>query len=166
METRVPLLEFDPAPVSLIEPIPLTTTGPVPDRAVICFFHDVIAERCGEGRAVPIATFRWARGDSVFYRLDTAGGPVGVFYPGVGAPLACGSLEDAIASGCTKFVACGGAGAVRPELALGHVIVPTAAIRDEGTSYHYLPPAREVAVDPRLVDSADPEWLLRDDGSS
>jgi len=28
---------------------------------------------------------------------------------------------------------------------MGHVIVPTAAIRDEGTSYHYLPASREVA---------------------
>jgi len=32
-----------------------------------------------------------------------------------------------------------------PELTLGHVVVPTAAVRDEGTSYHYLPPSREVA---------------------
>jgi uridine phosphorylase len=30
---------------------------------------------------------------------------------------------------------------------MGHVIVPTAAIRDEGTSYHYLPPGREVEAD-------------------
>jgi uridine phosphorylase len=27
-------------------------------------------------------------------------------------------------------------------------LVPTAAIRDEGTSYHYLPPGREVAANP------------------
>ena len=31
-----------------------------------------------------------------------------------------------------------------PDVALGHVVVPTAAIRDEGTSYHYLPAARTV----------------------
>ena len=38
-----------------------------------------------------------------------------------------------------------------PELALGHVVVPTSAIRDEGTSYHYLPPGREVATNPDAV---------------
>jgi uridine phosphorylase len=27
---------------------------------------------------------------------------------------------------------------------VGHIIVPSSAIRDEGTSYHYLPPGREV----------------------
>jgi len=38
-----------------------------------------------------------------------------------------------------------------PEVALGHVIVPPAAVRDEGTSYHYLPPGRTVAPSPEAV---------------
>ena len=46
---------------------------------------------------------------------------------------------------------CGGAGAIVPGLALGHVVVPTAAVRDEGTSYHYCAPAREIEADPRTV---------------
>jgi len=41
-----------------------------------------------------------------------------------------------------------------PGLALGHVVVPDAAVRDEGTSYHYLPPSREVAADPDAVATA------------
>ena len=40
-----------------------------------------------------------------------------------------------------------------PDVALGHVIVPTAAIRDEGTSYHYLPPGREVEPTREAVDA-------------
>jgi len=56
-----------------------------------------------------------------------------------------------IATGCSKFVACGGAGAVVPGLALGHVVVPDAAVRDEGTSYHYLPASREVGADPAAI---------------
>ena len=58
--------------------------------------------------------------------------------------LAGAFLEELIARGCRTFVACGGAGVLVPDVALGHVIVPTAAIRDEGTSYHYLPAGREV----------------------
>jgi uridine phosphorylase len=56
-------------------------------------------------------------------------------------------LEELIALGCTTFVACGGAGVLDREIAVGHLVVPTAAIRDEGTSYHYLPPGREVEPD-------------------
>ena len=40
-----------------------------------------------------------------------------------------------------------------PDVALGHVIVPSAAIRDEGTSYHYLPPAREVEPTRQAFDA-------------
>ena len=51
-----------------------------------------------------------------------------------------------IALGCTKFIACGGAGVLDSTLAVGHIVVPNSAVRDEGTSYHYLPPAREVSA--------------------
>jgi hypothetical protein len=37
----------------------------------------------------------------------------------------------------------------------GHIVVPTAAIRDEGTSYHYLAPAREVAPTPRVLKAIE-----------
>jgi Uridine phosphorylase len=42
-------------------------------------------------------------------------------------------------------VVAGGAGALVPDLTLGHVVVPTAAVRDEGTSFHYAPPSRLIA---------------------
>jgi uridine phosphorylase len=68
--------------------------------------------------------------------------------------LAAAFFEQAIARGCRRFAACGGAGALVPELALGNVVVPTAAVRDEGTSYHYLPPSREVEPAPSAVEAA------------
>jgi uridine phosphorylase len=117
----------------------------------VCFFRDVVDEVCGDGRADLVATVRWESGVHRLYRLPVEGGSVGVFHPGVGAPLASGVLEEMIATGCRTFVACGGAGAVIPGLALGHVVVPDAAVRDEGTSYHYLPASREVAADPEVT---------------
>ena len=38
-------------------------------------------------------------------------------------------------------------------VASGHILVPTSAVRDEGTSYHYLPAEREVALDESGVDT-------------
>jgi uridine phosphorylase len=78
------------------------------------------------------------------YAADFDAGRLAIVQGGVGAPLAAAWLEEMIALGGRAFVAVGGAGVLVPELALGHVVVPTAAIRDEGTSYHYLPPSREV----------------------
>ena len=72
---------------------------------------------------------------------------------GVGAPLAVGWIEELITLGGRAFVAAGGAGVLVPGLAMGHVIVPTSAVRDEGTSYHYLPPSREVAPTADALDA-------------
>ena len=142
-----PILEYDPARVAMIEPSPLVKPEGVPECAVICFFNEIIAEACGDGQARLVGSFRWELGVHPLYDLEVDGRHVAVFHPGVGAPLAVGIMEEAIAYGCHKFIAVGGAGAIAPGLALGHIVVPTAAVRDEGTSYHYLPPAREVAAD-------------------
>jgi uridine phosphorylase len=45
------------------------------------------------------------------------------------------------------------------EIAVGHLVVPASAVRDEGTSYHYLPPAREVNASPPAVAAI--EQVLR-----
>lgn len=50
--------------------------------------------------------------------------------------------------GCRFFVTCGGAGTLNQDLALGHFVVVSSALRDEGTSFHYLPPARYVEANP------------------
>jgi uridine phosphorylase len=79
------------------------------------------------------------------------GKPVTVFHPGVGAPLAAGFLEELIAVGVTKFIVCGGCGVINQEIAAGHPVILTAAVRDEGSSYHYLPPSREVKPHPKAL---------------
>ena len=71
--------------------------------------------------------------------------------PGVGAPLAVMFLEELIALGCRRFVAVGGAGALLHDLTMGHAIVVESAVRDEGTSFHYLPPGRVVQADPHGI---------------
>ena len=44
---------------------------------------------------------------------------------------------------------------VRSGFDLGHVVVPTSAVRDEGTSYHYAPPDAAVAPHPRALAAID-----------
>jgi len=77
----------------------------------------------------------------------------------VGAPLAAGVLEELIAMGCEAFVVCGGAGVLRQDVVVGHPVIVTAAVRDEGTSYHYMAPTREVAAEPGPVAAL--EGVLR-----
>jgi len=109
----------------VVQPKPLRLTEPMPIRAVVCFFHEVIADVAQQG-ARQIGAFGVELGGHPIYRLTVGDQSVAVFHPGVGAPLSVLHLEQAIASGVRKVMACGGAGAVVPGLALGHVVVPTA----------------------------------------
>jgi uridine phosphorylase len=150
----VPILEFDPAPTAVIEPAQ-SVGAPVdiPPAVVLCFFQDIIERAVRDDAARIVAHLRSEIGTNPVYELDYGGRRLGLVHPGVGAPLAAGFLEELIARGCRAFVACGGAGVLVPDLAVGHVVVPTAAVRDEGTSYHYLPPGRRVPATPRAVDA-------------
>ncbi|WP_087038070.1 nucleoside phosphorylase [Thermococcus litoralis] len=63
-----------------------------------------------------------------------------VLNPYFGASPSVFALEIAIAKGARKFIVVGEAGAIKPEVKIGDVILPTWALREEGTSYHYMPP--------------------------
>jgi uridine phosphorylase len=58
------------------------------------------------------------------------------------------------------MAACGGAGALDSGIKVGDIVLPDSAVRDEGTSYHYLKPAREVAPTPRALAAI--EAVLRE----
>jgi uridine phosphorylase len=144
--SSVPLLERDPARVAIIEPSRVIRPIDIAEHCVFCFFQEVIRELAHEGaQARRIHNVENEAGDYPVYELDYRGRRLAVVHPGVGAPNAGARLEHMIALGCRNFIACGGAGVLVGSIDVGHIVVPTAAIRDEGTSYHYLPPARQVA---------------------
>lgn len=146
LDQHYPILEFDPTRVALLEPRRYPDAPEeLPDRAVLCFFSDVLRDLADKGELKTAHNLRSEMGLHPIYEMEFAGTKLAVFHPCVGAPTAGALLEELIAHGCRKFIACGGAGVLDGEIARGHVVLPTSAVRDEGTSYHYLPPSREVA---------------------
>ena len=147
MRNDYPILEFDPAREAIIEP---ARTVPrlegMPEHCVLCFFREVIEGLCRSGQAREITHQRSEVGRHPVYAVEVDGRRVAVAHPGLGAPFAAGMLEELIARGGRKFIAAGGCGVLDGGIAAGHAIVPVSAVRDEGTSYHYLPPAREVTA--------------------
>src|SRR5262245_34095093 len=121
-------------------------------RAVICFFREVTTAR-GEGCPV-IVNVPSENGPFPIFELATGTGPVWVFHPPVGASMSAAALELLIASGVDRVIVCGGAGNLEGGRALGHVVVPTGAVRDEGASFHYLPASRTVGASPTAVAAA------------
>ena len=86
------------------------------------------------GRAIPV------------YRVHWQGRDVGLFHSLMGGAGTVCLMESLIARGAKAFLYYGNCGVLNKEIAAGHLILPTAAYRDEGTSYHYLPVSDYVEV--------------------
>jgi uridine phosphorylase len=90
-------------------------------------------------------------------RLDTftlAGETVGIVGCAVGAPFAVLVAEQLFASGCRLLLSVTSAGQIVQSAPPPYFVIIDRSLRDEGTSYHYAPPAEFSAADPRLVQIA------------
>ncbi len=152
MARDYPILEFDPARTAVIEPVAAGTLA-IPPRGIICAFGEVLARvrRGGHLRILGELRSDFEYGPHPIYELSIGDRRLAVIHQGVGAPLAAAFLEELIALGCRTLLACGGAGVLDPAIAVGQVVIPAVAVRDEGTSYHYLPPGREAAASPHGI---------------
>ena len=121
--------------------------APPPHTVIVCYQRAAIAALLKRYRHTKVAGFF-----GNLHLLKTRSQPIGVLQPvGPGAPIAAAVLEELIAFGVRRFVSIGLAGGLQSDLHSGDVVIADRALRDEGTSYHYLPPARSVEADPALV---------------
>jgi uridine phosphorylase len=156
MTNTYPILEFDPTLEALIEPSRIIQQfDGAPESCVLCFFQDVLDKLRDDGRLTLLWNAHSELGLHPAYQIEMDGRALMVTHPGIGAPLAAALLEESIARGCRKFIACGGAGVLQSDIVMGHIVVPISAVRDEGTSYHYLPPGREVSASRVSIDAIE-----------
>ena len=157
----IPLLEYDPERISIINPTFKLDGIDVPERCIIPFYSSLLIEFERMGHIHELMSF-----DSTviagihLYEMNYKGERMAVMTPGFGAPFAAGNLELAIAMGCKKFIVIGSGGVLDESITRNKLIVLSSAIRDEGTSYHYLPPSREVEANPAMINLIQ-EFLIK-----
>lgn len=151
IDREFPILEFDPDRNALIRPEKLIEAGGSSTRAVLCFFPDAIEKTLSEYPHKETALFQAGGVQIKIFDLETPRGNLLLLQACVGAPLAAAQIEELCAMGVNKIIVCGSCGVLRRDIAVGHLIIPTTAVRDEGTSYHYAPPAREIEADERPI---------------
>ena len=71
---------------------------------------------------------------------------------GEGSPMISSLAEELIAFGVKRIVSIVWGGALQTGLISGDIVVCDRAVRDEGTSHHYLPPGKFVHASPAMVD--------------
>ncbi len=157
----MPLSEKDYAAPSVFRPEGLLrearrqkglTDGPVPAICVLDPDGDLVRQLRAAGRAEQCRF--WACYHTDLYRFEQGGTTFGVVGCAVGAPFAVLVAEQLFASGCQLLISITSAGQIQENGSPGYFIVIDRALRDEGTSQHYLAPSLFANADPVLVHLA------------
>jgi uridine phosphorylase len=126
-----------------------------PPVCILDFDGDLTDWIVKEGIAQPFRA--WACFHTSMFALELEGVTCGIIARTIGGPYSVLVAEQLQAAGTKLIVGLTSAGRVLTELPLPCLVVAASAIRDEGTSYHYLPPGREVACPTPIVSSLERE---------
>src|SRR5258707_10107699 len=138
--------------------------GIVPPVCILEFDGDITDWLVRDGIAKPFGS--WACFHTSMFTMDLEDATCGIIARTIGGPYAVLIAEQLQAAGAKLIIGLTSAGRVSPDLPLPCLVVATSAIRDEGTSYHYLPPDSEVACKSRVVPLLEREliatgWAVR-----
>ena len=96
----------------------------------------------------------WACYHTELYEFEQGAERFGIIGCAVGASFAVLLAEQLFVSGCRFLISMTSAGQIVPQVPPPYFVVIDRALRDEGTSYHYLPPSEFAEADPALVAEA------------
>lgn len=115
---------------------------PVPPICILEFDGDLTDSMAAGGELQPCED--WACFHTTLFTGELGGIPWAMLPRTIGGPYTVLVAEQLRAAGARLIVGLSSAGRVSRHLSLPSLVVATSAIRDEGTSLHYLPPARDV----------------------
>jgi uridine phosphorylase len=124
----------------------------VPEICILDPDGDIVRALAKAGRAWRSPS--WACYHTNLYEFEHAGERFGIIGCAVGASFAVLIAEQLFASGCRFLVSVTSAGQIVEQGPPPYFLLIDRALRDEGTSYHYLPPADFVDAEKQLVEAA------------
>lgn len=151
VKNKYPICEFDTSKNPIIHPSNFLTES-LPKKCVITFFRKELDQFVAENHLPVIGHLNSEVFDIPIYEYAYGEEKLCITMAFCGAPGAAVTLEELHAMGCKTFIICGGAGALTKDSKVGEIIVPVSAVRDEGTSYHYLEPSREIECHKETVE--------------
>ncbi len=146
------ILKFDNDKTALINPTEVVEKVKGMPETVVSFFETKLIEKfLNEHQTEVIAEVGVACKIHPIYKTNYKGKEIAVVQAGVGAPYCVGIFEEIIAMGAKNILLFGSCGCLR-DLEYASVIIPTSAIREEGTSYHYIAESDEIELDSKYVN--------------
>jgi uridine phosphorylase len=105
-----------------------------PEGIVFCYQRSLMEFILENHKTTKVEGFK-----GEMYLLDETNGKIAIIGKfGIGSPVVVTLLEELIAFGVKKFISIGTAGTLQKDITIGSLMICEKAIRDEGTSHHYL----------------------------
>lgn len=123
--------------------------APVPQVCLLDPDGDIVRQLRSEGRAE--RHNGWVCYHTDLFVFEENGRTLGVVGCAVGASFAVLVAEELFASGCELLISVTSSGQITPTQSPPYFILVDRALRDEGTSYHYLPPSDWSEAPPKLI---------------
>lgn len=142
----LPILEYDDSPRAVLRPDHEGLDLVLPKKAVFAFLGGCIGNYAREHELTPVAEFLSITKKYPVYVVNYKGEDICLCQAPVGAPAAVQIMDWLIAYGVEQIISSGSCGTLA-DLPENAFLISTRALRDEGTSYHYLPPSRWVELD-------------------
>ncbi|MBD5550772.1 MAG: nucleoside phosphorylase [Lachnospiraceae bacterium] len=147
-KNEIPLLEFDTDKNAVIMPNHEHIDVQLPTKAVFAFLSDEIDTYAKGHNGKIVAEFETATKVFPVYTVRHEGCEICLAQAPTGAAAATQFLDWLIGYGVKEIVSAGSCGAL-DDIAENTFLVPCKALRDEGTSYHYMAPSRFIDIDSR-----------------
>ena len=118
--------------------LPKNSTMNIPKKIILTCHKDFMKDVLESNKLKPIKGFHGKL--QILSGTNKQIGVIGHF--GFGAPAAVSTLERLIAMGVKEVIVIGAIGGVSKDIGVGDTFVCEKALRDEGTSYHYIKPSK------------------------
>ena len=146
------LEEFDECRTSTFDPYEVENViVGFPKIGITCFSKKLLDRYVEIFNGEKIAEISNANGKVPVYKIIYKGIEIALFMSMVGASVCVVQYEEILAMGLEKLIMFGTCGVLDRNIQDLAIIIPNSAIRDEGTSYHYMKSSEEVSVNEKYI---------------
>lgn len=137
---------FDPVSEEILKPSHMIRSVEGFPETVVLTFEEKSLQALQKGWKTRVAATLSGGRPIPVYAVTHSGRELGMAQTLIGGAATAALMEELLALGAKRVLLYGSCGVLDASLTAGRLILPTAACRDEGTSYHYLPPTDYVDI--------------------